>query len=103
MHEVLLSELQVADRINWSRAVVDSSTVRALEGGKETGPNPTDKARPGSKHHLIINGSDISLVVILGGANAHDTKELEPLVDAIPPISGKLGYPRGCSKALFAD
>jgi transposase len=77
--------------------------VRARGGGEETGPNPTHKASPGSKHYLIIDGSGIPLAVILTEANTHNTKELEPLVDAIPPISDKPGHPRRCPKALFAD
>src|SRR6202453_2921262 len=43
LHEVLLAELQGADQIDWSRAVVDSASVRALGGGEKTGPNPTDR------------------------------------------------------------
>jgi transposase len=45
LHELLLEELQGADKIDWSRAAVDSSTVRARGGGTETGPNPTDRRR----------------------------------------------------------
>lgn len=33
LHEVLLAELNVAARLDWSRAVVDSSRVRAIQGG----------------------------------------------------------------------
>ena len=51
LHELLLAELNAADRIDWSRAAVDSSSVRALGGGEKTGPNPTDRSKPGSKHH----------------------------------------------------
>ena len=32
LHEVLLAKLQQADRIDWSRAVIDSSHVRAFGG-----------------------------------------------------------------------
>jgi transposase len=51
LHEVLLAELNGADRIDWSRALVDSASVRAPRGGEETGPNPTDRRKSGSKHH----------------------------------------------------
>jgi transposase len=37
LHELLLAELRAADRIDWSRAVVDSSHVRALKGGRRSG------------------------------------------------------------------
>lgn len=33
IHRILLGHLQAADRIDWSRAVVDSSAVRAVFGG----------------------------------------------------------------------
>lgn len=33
LHEVLLAELRAADKLDMSRAVVDSSHVRALKGG----------------------------------------------------------------------
>ena len=37
LHAVLLARLQGADQIDWSRAVVDSSSVRALKGGPRRG------------------------------------------------------------------
>ena len=103
LHEVLLAELQEADRIDWSRAAVDSSSVRALGGGEKTGPNPTDRAKPGSKHHLIVDGDGIPLAAILTGANAADVTQLEALVDAIPPVRGKPGRPRRRPSVLYAD
>ena len=33
LHEVMLAKLNSAEQIDWSRAVVDSSAVRALKGG----------------------------------------------------------------------
>jgi transposase len=33
LHELLLAELQGAERLDWSRAMIDSSHVRALKGG----------------------------------------------------------------------
>ena len=44
LHEVLLSLLQWSDRIDWSRALIDSASVRAVFGGptrartRPTGP-----------------------------------------------------------------
>jgi transposase len=94
LHELLLSELNEADKIDWSRAVVDSALLRAMCGGPKTGPNPTDRRKPGSKHHVLTDAQGIPLVVILTAANVHDVKELLPLVDSIPPVHGKPGPPR---------
>jgi len=46
LHEVLLARLQAADQIDWSRAVVDSSSVRAVFGGPKPGRIPLIGARP---------------------------------------------------------
>ncbi|MFL9935800.1 IS5 family transposase [Paraburkholderia sp. RL18-103-BIB-C] len=93
LHEVLLARLRAADQIDWSRVIVDSSSTRAVGSGPKTGPNPTDRARPGSKHHLITEAQGIPLAVILTGANRHDVTQLQALVEAIPSISGKRGRP----------
>ena len=49
-------------------------------GGGKTGPNPTDRRKPGSKHHLIADAQRIPLAAILTGANPHDVTQLLPLV-----------------------
>lgn len=71
--------------------------------GEKTGPNPTDRRRPGSKHHVITDAQGIPLNVILTGANDHDVTQLLPLVDGIPPIAGKVGRPQRKPKTLQGD
>lgn len=100
---MLLAELNQADQIDWSRAVVDSAMLRAMCGGQKTGPNPTDRRKPGSKHHMLTDANSTLLVVILAAANVHDLKELLPQVDSIPPVRGKPGPPRHKSDCIQAD
>ena len=38
IHERLLSKLREADKLDWSRAVVDSGSVRAVFGGEKPAP-----------------------------------------------------------------
>src|SRR5436190_11379488 len=38
LHAVLLARLQGADQLDWSRAVIDSASVRAVKGGPRRGP-----------------------------------------------------------------
>lgn len=38
MHEILLARLHQSDRIDWSRAILDSSSVRAVFGGFKRAP-----------------------------------------------------------------
>jgi transposase len=103
LHRLLLAELREADKIDWSRAALDSSSVRALGGGEKTGPNPTDRRKLGSKHHLCTDGQGIPLAISTTAANVHDVKQLLPLVDKIPPVAGKVGHPRQRPEKLYAD
>ena len=43
LHELLLAKLREADQIDWSRAVVDSASIRAVGGG---GKNRAQSYRP---------------------------------------------------------
>lgn len=45
IHEVLLSKLRQADQIDFSRAVVDSASVRAVFRGAKRGPTPRIAAK----------------------------------------------------------
>src|SRR5437870_12982231 len=89
LHHLLLEELQETGKIDWSRAAVDSSFARALGGGEDTGPNPTDRGRKGSKHHAVVDAQGIPLSATLTAANVRDVKELLEVVDAIDPVAGK--------------
>jgi transposase len=100
---VLLKQLQEAALIDWSRATVDSASVRAVGGGGKTGPNPTDRRKLGSKHHVVTDANGIPLKLTLTGANRHDVTQLLPLVDQIPAVAGKRGRPRRRPRELYAD
>ena len=39
--------------------ILDSCSVRAKRGGDLVGPNPTDRAKMGSKYHIAINGEGV--------------------------------------------
>ena len=49
LHALLLAELNAADVIDWDRGLIDASFAKAPEGGEDTGPNPTDRSKSGSK------------------------------------------------------
>jgi transposase len=46
IHETMLMHLQEADKIDWSRAIVDSSSVRAVHGGKKRDQTQRIAANP---------------------------------------------------------
>ena len=56
LHELLLAKLREIDRIDWSRAAIDSFARPCRWGGEQTGPSPVDRGRSGSKHHTITCG-----------------------------------------------
>ncbi|WP_184567377.1 IS5 family transposase [Streptomyces paradoxus] len=103
LHQLLLNRLRSKNQLDWSRAVIDSSHVRAARRGPKAGPAPGRRARPGSKHHVITDGQGIPLVVSLTGGNRNDVTQLLPLLDKIPPVAGVVGRPRRRPDMLFAD
>ncbi|MFD7282277.1 IS5 family transposase [Streptomyces sp. NPDC059862] len=103
LHESLLAELHAAGALDWSRAVIDGSHMRAMKGGPKTGPSPVDRARTGSKHHLITEAHGIPLVASLTGGNRNDVTQLMPLIQAVPPVRGRQGRPRRRPDTLYAD
>jgi hypothetical protein len=101
IHFAALDRLARYGRIDWSRAVVESFT-RAVYGGDQTGPNPTDRAKRGSKRHLICDGRGVPLAARLTAANRNDSQEALALVDAIPPLHRERGRPLSRSSAEIA-
>lgn len=42
--------------------------------GKKTGPNPTDRAKLGTKRSILTDGNGIPIGLVTDGANRHDVK-----------------------------
>ena len=100
---ILLDRLGWANAIDWRRACLDSASVPAKRGGERTGPNPTDRGRPGSKRHVITDARGIPLAVRITAANVHDSRVFEEMIDAVPPIRQRRGRPRRRLAKLHAD
>ena len=72
--------------------------------GSATGPNPTDRGKPGTKRHLVVDARGTPLGLTFTGANRHDSVMMAPTLDAIPPVgSGRRGRPRRRPHKLHAD
>src|SRR5690349_11756650 len=76
LHEVLLAELHEAHQIDWARALIDTSHVRARGGGGATGPSPVDRRKKGSKHALVTDAGGVPLAAITTAANVPDVHTL---------------------------
>jgi len=103
LHAVLLAELNGADQIDWSRALIDASFAKAPEGGEDTGPNPTDRGKSGSKHHVMTDAQGIPLSATVTAANVNEvTQALQTLLN-MPPVGGKPGPKREKPERLQGD
>ena len=80
------------------------SELARQKGGEAVGPNPTDRGKPGSKHHLLTDRNGVPLAAVLTAANVHDSKVVEEMVDAVEHIKrpGR-GRPRKRPRKLHAD
>ncbi len=106
LHHVLLQRLQDAGQIDWERASLDSASVPAPGGGEQTGKDPTNRGKLGTKRHLVVDRHGLPVAIILSAANVHDSKLLEDTVDAIPPLrlpGKRRGRPRKRPRQLHAD
>jgi transposase len=104
LHQAVLDRLGECGRPDWSRASLDSVSVRATRGGALTGPNPTDRGKRGSKYHLLVDAHGLPLNVLVSAANRHDSLFVEPILDGMPAIRrGGRGHPRRRPVKLHGD
>lgn len=73
------------------------------KGGDATGPNPTDRGKPGTKRHLVVDAQGIPLIIQTSAANTHEVSVAEQVIDAIPSVRGRHGRPRKRPGKLHAD
>jgi transposase len=58
LHLEVLDRLGEQGRLDWSRASVDTMSIRARRGD-HVGANPVDRGKPGSKLHLVCEGGGL--------------------------------------------
>jgi transposase len=73
LHHLLLEQLSRNSRLDWSRAQPRLDQRACQAGGCLTGPNPTDRGKPGSKYHLLVDRNETPLAACLSAANTHDS------------------------------
>ncbi|MFQ6330781.1 IS5 family transposase [Nocardia sp. CWNU-33] len=102
LHRAVLDQLGSRGLIDWSRVVIDASSVRAKRGPL-TGPSPVDRGKAGSKIHVLSDRAGVPLSVGVSAANTNDAEALKPLVQAIPAIRSRRGQRRRKPAKLHAD
>jgi putative transposase len=83
MMEVLLRFYNRTRRIQWDWQSIDSRSGAAPLGGEATGKNPTDRARSGSKIHLLVDQRGAPIAVEITAANQADKTMVCEVVVAI--------------------
>ena len=80
---LLVEECEGSGLVDWEWQAADGTMGKARFGGDHVGPNPTDRAKNGSKKSILTerNGGPLSMVV--AGANVPDTKLLEQTIQAM--------------------
>jgi transposase len=74
------------------RIVVDSCSVRAKRGGDLIGPNPTDRGKPGTKYHLVVDAEGLPLAAVASAANVNDTQLLRHLLNRALVVCANVGH-----------
>lgn len=69
--------------IQWNWQSIDSKSCAAPLGGGDTGRNPTDRGKRGSKIHILVDTRGAPLAIHITGANQHDKWSAEKLVFSI--------------------
>jgi transposase len=103
VHRRLLKLLAEAKVLDIERVIIDSASVRALQGGAHTGPNPTDRGKKGCKRHVICDANGVPLEVQIGPANQRDEELVEPMLKKFPPLPDRKGKRRTNPKAMQGD
>lgn len=83
MMRAMATMYQTEREIGWEWQSVDSKTAPAPLGGQETGRNPTDRGKQGSKIHLLVDERGAPLSVDITGANEHDKWSADDLLVSI--------------------
>ena len=80
---MLVEECEELGEVNWRWQAADGAMSKARLGGDEIGPNPTDRAKNGTKRSLLVEAKGGPLAAVVAPANVHDTKLLNETLESI--------------------
>lgn len=79
----LVRECEELGEVRWEWQAVDGVMGKSRFEGGERGPNPTDRAKMGTKKSVLVEQHGGPLGFVIAGANVHDTKLLKRTIDAV--------------------
>ena len=80
---LLVEECEEFGLADWEWQAADGAMGKARLGGDEVGPNPTDRAKNGTKKSILTDRHGGPLSVVVAGANVVDAKLLDQTIEAI--------------------
>jgi transposase len=102
LHLEVLDRLGEQGGLDWSRASVDTMSVRAKRGGPCWRKSCRSwQAR--SKLHLVCDGRGLPLTAVVTAANVNDTTMFAAVLDDVPPVRTPSGRRRTRPGAVHAD
>lgn len=79
----LAAECEELDAVLWEWQAADGVMGKSRFDGDKRGPNPTDRAKMGTKKHLLVEQDGGPLGIVVAGANVNDHKLLCETIEAV--------------------
>ena len=79
-----LLEFDISVGLCWTWQSIDGAMTKAPLGGEQTGRNPTDRGKRGTKRHLLCEGHGLPIGLVVTGANRHDKTQVEAVLESMP-------------------
>jgi putative transposase len=80
---MIVEECDDLGKVDWQWQSADTVLGKARMGGDEIGPNPTDRAKNGTKRSMLVDAGGGPLAVVIAPANVVDAKLLDKTIEAI--------------------
>lgn len=79
--QVALEEYDEEIGLDWEWQSLDGAMTKAPLGGENTGRNPTDRGKSGTKRSLQTEAAGVPVGLAVAGANVHDKHLVEDTID----------------------
>lgn len=80
---LLVEECEDLGLVDWEWQAADGTMGKARLGGDQIGPNPTDRAKNGTKKSVLTERNGGPLSMVMAGANVPDMKLLDETIRSI--------------------
>ncbi|MFB7225164.1 IS5 family transposase [Streptomyces sp. NPDC056227] len=90
LHAIALAAYDMMIGLDLDDLSADGCLTKAPCDGDKAGPSPVDRAKQGLKRSTLVDGGGIPLGIASAGANRHDSKLLEPTIEAAEHQLGAL-------------